>query len=145
MCAEPAIAVLGPAADENVDAAPEKADTGRSAAPSLADRQLRWAYQRTAMAFERTFAAWIRTGLAALAFGIAFNSLRAAAPGWLSRLAESGLILFGALCFVVGLHRLRSFAGAVTSDDRASFRLLTIMTWILIAASIAALVSIWAA
>jgi uncharacterized membrane protein YidH (DUF202 family) len=60
------------------------------------------------MAFERTFAAWIRTGLAALAFGMAIHGLNDGEPAWLSRLAETGLILLaGAVSLTrTGLHRM---------------------------------------
>ncbi|TRW17224.1 YidH family protein [Glacieibacterium frigidum] len=109
------------------------------------DCQLRWAYQRTAMAFERTFAAWIRTGLAALAFGIAIHGLKGDAPGWLSRVAETGLILFAALCFVTGLRRFHAFAGAAPADRFLALRLLPAMSWTLLGASLAALFEIWLA
>lgn len=107
------------------------------------DCQLPWARERTALAFERTYAAWVRTGLAALAFGIAIHGLRGSAPGWLSQIAESGLILFAALCFVTGLHRLRALANFQNSGPYLGLRLLRVMSWTLLGASIAALVDVW--
>ena len=97
------------------------------------------------MAFERTYAAWVRTGLAALAFGMAIRGLKADVPGSLSRLAESGLILFGALCFVAGLHRLRASVDELPANGFVALRVLRVMSWILLAASGAALLDIWVA
>ena len=110
---------------------------------SDAYRQTRWALERTEMAFERTFAAWLRTGLAALAFGIAFRSLKADAPGWLIHVIESGLILFGALCFATAWNRLSQFRSLYDGKPSLAMRLLPVMSLVLLGASIAALFDVW--
>lgn len=107
------------------------------------DCQLSLARDRTAMALERTFAAWIRTGLAALAFGIALNKLRIGDMPWLSRVAESGLILFAVLCFIIALRRVSKVAGMEAPDPSVAFRLLPTISLDLLGASIAALVDVW--
>lgn len=108
-----------------------------------ADRQTQWARQRTAMAVERTFAAWIRTGLAALAFGIAVRGLRVDSPSGLAQVAESGLILFAAICFLAGIIRWNSMTIADVHDPSPVLRLMPAMGFVLLGSSAAALFDIW--
>jgi putative membrane protein len=82
--------------------------------------QLVLAADRTLMALERTYAAWVRTGLAALASGVAARTvLGSAAPPLISDLLGSVLILFSAFCFVAGVWRDLSGAGAASAHDIA--------------------------
>jgi putative membrane protein len=119
-----------------------------SALSEDADRRTELAADRTLLAIERTYAAWVRTGLAALASGVGARAVfEKLVPEPLARLTATVLIVFAALCFVIGVWRqLRDPVPPPHTDSRpVSHRLLIVMNAFLLLVALAALVGVWVA
>jgi putative membrane protein len=109
-----------------------------SALSEDADRRTELAADRTLLAIERTYAA---SGVGARAV---FEKL---VPEPLARLTATVLIVFAALCFVIGVWRqLRDPVPPPHTDSRpVSHRLLIVMNAFLLLVALAALVGVWLA
>jgi putative membrane protein len=118
----------------------------RGADREQAEGRSDYAEDRTLLANERTYAAWIRTGLTALAAGIGFEKfIPGTIPGWSVRVIAVILILFGAACFGLALWRYRHLGNrfAHLKPIMISLPLIATLTFLLIAASLLALMGLW--
>ena len=109
------------------------------------DASLELAAERTVLACERTYSAWVRTGLSAVGAAVGLHAvLKSHVPDLLLRLSGTGLLLFGALCFVAGQARSRVRAPVLRSTrEMLDPRIVTAMNLLLFLGMVAAAASLW--
>lgn len=110
------------------------------------DRNTQLAADRTVLAAERTYAAWVRTGLAALASGVGARALlNGILPDWFGAVTGSGLVMFGAFCFIAAVWREMATGVPPPAADikRLPTPLLLIINGFLVLISLVAAVGIW--
>lgn len=109
------------------------------------DPSLELAAERTVLACERTYSAWVRTGLSAVGAAVGLHAvLKTHVPTLLLHLSGSGLLLFGALCFVAGAARSRVRAGLLRSTrEMLDPRMAVAMNLLLFLGVVAAGASLW--
>ena len=112
----------------------------------LAEDRTDLAEDRTVLANERTFAGWLRTGLATVGIGLGFNVLfKTIEPAWVPKAIATTFLLIGIFIFIAAerhachvLDRLK--AHAIDKFRRVNLR---IITWAVVAATLALIAGIW--
>jgi putative membrane protein len=114
----------------------------------LAEDRTDYAEDRTLLAHERSFAGWLRTGMAAVGIGLGFNALfRTLEPLWVPKAIASSFLLIAILVFISAERRACATVSRLQAHQIKALKPMRIrlLAWLLVAATAALLVAIWAA